>query len=287
MIVKNTKTIRPNGIKTDSISVDGSYHFTLKNEINFSAILRVITSLQDKFQKFSEQIENLENKIIDVEKETKAVRSRITIELDSVKYGQQDNMFWISIFIFVVVLLVVPLYFCVLVKTGIKTQNKENKKQDVTMERSIAVVSFSKANEQLHKTISNTVIKDTTIKHYISLGGVRNVSSVELISQVCFVFVDRNERNIILETEVDISKTRSDFVENLVRQGRTDVVVIYCQHKDSRDLDTLYHRGLGNVNEHHTLRQLKRQNRVLSIDQNFSVYQTKYMEIFLRELNII
>lgn len=119
------------------------------------------------------------------------------------------------------------------------------------MERSIAVVSFSKANEQLHKTISNTVIKDTTIKHYISLGGVRNVSSVELISQVlkfitsisttlnsfrfgnkrktsfkhffllkvCFVFVDRNERNIILETEVDISKTRSDFVENLVRQG--------------------------------------------------------------------
>lgn len=91
MIVKNTKTIRPNGIKTDSISVDGSYHFTLKNEINFSAILRVITSLQDKFQKFSEQIENLENKIIDVEKETKAVRSRITIELDSVKYGKQDN----------------------------------------------------------------------------------------------------------------------------------------------------------------------------------------------------
>lgn len=86
-----------------------------------------------------------------------------------------------------------------------------------------------------------------------------------------------------------------DIKHNLIRKikffklypGRTDVVVIYCQHKDSRDLDTLYHRGLGNVNEHHTLRQLKRQNRVLSIDQNFSVYQTKYMEIFLRELNII
>lgn len=65
--------------------------------------------------------------------------------------------------------------------------------------------------------------------------------------------------------------------------GRTDVVVIYCQHEDSRELDTLYDRGLGNNNKHATLRQLQRQNRFLSIDQEFSPYQTDYMKIFLHE----
>lgn len=51
------------------------------------------------------------------------------------------------------------------------------------MEKSIAVVSFSKANAQLHKTIAKTVIGEIT-HHYISLSGVRNVSSVELASKV-------------------------------------------------------------------------------------------------------
>lgn len=51
------------------------------------------------------------------------------------------------------------------------------------MEKSIAVVSFSKANAQLHKTIAETVIGEIT-HHYISLSGVRNVSSVELASKV-------------------------------------------------------------------------------------------------------
>lgn len=51
------------------------------------------------------------------------------------------------------------------------------------MEKSIAVVSFSNANAKLHKTIAETVIGDIT-HHCISLSGVRNVSSVELTSQV-------------------------------------------------------------------------------------------------------
>lgn len=51
------------------------------------------------------------------------------------------------------------------------------------MEKSIAVVSFSKANAQLNKTIAEAVIGEIT-HHYLSLSGVRNVFSVELTSQV-------------------------------------------------------------------------------------------------------
>lgn len=51
------------------------------------------------------------------------------------------------------------------------------------MEKSIAVVSFSKANAQLHENIAETVIGETA-HHYISLSGVRNVFSVALASKV-------------------------------------------------------------------------------------------------------
>lgn len=276
----DNKAMGPNERYT--YSFDGIYHPKFENKMHGTIDSNVIANLYHDFQKISEHIEYLGKELKDVVKETKAVKSKITIELDSVNSGQQDTMFWIWIVIFVMVLLVVPLYLYVIVRSGIEQQNKGNHSQDFNMEKSIAVVSFSKANAQLHKTIAETVIGEIT-HHYISLSGVRNVSSVELASKVCFVFVDQNERNIILETKVDISKTRSDFVENLVRQGRTHVIVIYCQHEESRDLDTLFHRGLGNINEHETLRQLQRQNCFLSIDKEFSFYQMTYIKIFLHE----
>lgn len=65
--------------------------------------------------------------------------------------------------------------------------------------------------------------------------------------------------------------------------GRTHVIVVYCQHEGSRDLTTLYNRNLGNIKQHATLRQLQRQNRVLTIDKEFSPYQTDYLRMFLNE----
>uniref|UniRef100_K1QJM5 Uncharacterized protein n=1 Tax=Magallana gigas TaxID=29159 RepID=K1QJM5_MAGGI len=141
------------------------------------------------------------------------------------------------------------------------------------MEKTVVIASFSTANKQLHKAIADTVAGNYEC-HELLLGGVK---------KVCLVFVDKNERNIILETEVDISKTRSDFVENLVKQGRTHVVVIYCQHEDSHGLTTLYNRNLGNIRKHKVLRQLQGQNRVFSINKEFSSYQSDYLKVFLNE----
>lgn len=38
--------------------------------------------------------------------------------------------------------------------------------------------------------------------------------------KVCLVFVDKNTRDIILETELDVSQTRFDFVEGQVERGK-------------------------------------------------------------------
>lgn len=256
---------------------------------------RMINEMSNLFQKFQEITDEhikkldtnlrktLDNTHQHFEKETKKVRSKVDIEIDSVNYRLQDNKFWMLLIVSVViVLIVVLLYLCKFGIAGNKQQLLESGSQEDKMEKSVVIVSFSKANKQLHKVIADTVAENFKC-HELLLGGVKKVSSIELTSQVCLVFVDKNERNIILETEVDISKTRSDFVENLVKQGRTQVVVIYCQHEDSHGLTTLYNRNLGNIKKHKVLRQLQRQNRVLSINTEFSSYQSDYIKVFLNE----
>eukprot|EP00105_Crassostrea_gigas_P022457 XP_011441986.1 PREDICTED: uncharacterized protein LOC105338490 isoform X3 [Crassostrea gigas] len=262
-----------------------------KNETN-NRIINESSKLFNKLKKITDERfaklgtylkETLNNTHQHFEKETKKVRSKVNIEIDSVNYRLQDNKFWMwLIAIVMVTLIVVLLYLC---KFGIARNNQqflESGFQVDKMEKTVVIASFSTANKQLHKAIADTVAGNYEC-HELLLGGVKKVSSIELTSRVCLVFVDKNERNIILETEVDISKTRSDFVENLVKQGRTHVVVIYCQHEDSHGLTTLYNRNLGNIRKHKVLRQLQGQNRVFSINKEFSSYQSDYLKVFLNE----
>eukprot|EP00105_Crassostrea_gigas_P019156 XP_011437549.1 PREDICTED: uncharacterized protein LOC105335394 [Crassostrea gigas] len=269
------------------------YTYIEKNkEDTNNRIINEMSKLFHKFQEITDEHfeklgtnlkETLHNTHQHFEKETKKVRSKVNIEIDSVNYRLQDNKFWMWLIVIVVVaLIVVLLYLCIFGMTRNKKQFLESGFQEDKMEKSVVIVSFSTANKQLHKSIADTVAGDYKC-HELLLGGVKKVSSIELTSQVCLVFVDKNERNIILETEVDISKTRSDFVENLVKQGRTHVVVIYCQHEDSHGLTTLYNRNLGNIRKHKVLRQLQGQNRVLSINKEFSPYQSDYLKVFLNE----
>lgn len=255
-------------------------------------VIDKMTSLFNKFQETTgEHIEKLGTDLKETlhnthqhfEKETKKVRSKFNIEIDTVNYRLQDNKFWMCLVAVVLVVLIAALLCLYRFRNaGNKQRSLDAGPQEDKMEKSVAIVSFSKTNEQLHKAIADTVIGDFA-SHRLLLGGVRNVSTIELTSRVCLVFVDKNERNIILETEVDISKTRSDFVENLVKQERTQVVVIYCQHEASHGLPTLYNRELGNIKKHKILRHLQRQNRVLSIDKEFSTYQSEYLKVFLNE----
>lgn len=269
------------------------YTYIEKNkEDTDNRIINEMSKLFHKFQEITDEHferlgtnlkETLHNTHQHFEKETKKVRSKVNIEIDSVNYRLQDNKFWMWLIVIVVVaLIVVLLYLCIFGMARNKKQFLKSGSQEDKMEKSVVIASFSTANKQLHKAIADTVAGNYKC-HELLLGGVKKVSSMELTSQVCLVFVDKNERNIILETEVDISKTRSDFVENLVKQDKTQVVVIYCQHEDSQGLTTLYNRNLGNIRKHKVLRQLQRENRVLSINKEFSSYQSDYLKVFLNE----
>ncbi|XP_052697413.1 uncharacterized protein LOC128175658 [Crassostrea angulata] len=170
-------------------------------------------------------------------------------------------------------------------KSTNQQQKLESETPELNMENSVAVVSFTEENRELHLTIARTVASAFRI-HPTYVGGLNNILNIELNSKVCLIFVDKNERNIILETDVDISTTRSNFVEGQVKRGSTHVLIVYCQHEGSRNLTTLYNRNLGNIKQHATLKQLQRQNRVLTIDKEFSPYQTDYLRIFLNEMLI-
>lgn len=52
------------------------------------------------------------------------------------------------------------------------------------MENTVAVVSFSKNNKDLHRMIARTVIPDHIEIHAIYLGGVTNASTLGLLSKV-------------------------------------------------------------------------------------------------------
>lgn len=80
----------PNERNTYSCSFDGSYHNKIENKLH-GTIDNVIVNLYRDFQKISEHIEYLGKELKDVVKETKAVKSKITIELDNVNSGQQDT----------------------------------------------------------------------------------------------------------------------------------------------------------------------------------------------------
>lgn len=86
---EETKTMGPNERKTYSCSFDGVYHSEFEYKMH-DTVNHVVTSLQDKLQKISEQSEKLGIELKYVEKKTEEVFSKVLKELVNVKYGQQD-----------------------------------------------------------------------------------------------------------------------------------------------------------------------------------------------------
>ncbi|XP_065942791.1 uncharacterized protein [Magallana gigas] len=255
-----------------------------------------LTEIIDNFRNLSDLFRNEYNGLIkelkrELQENVTMLQKLITNEVrnsrSNINYEIKNHISDYGFMIWTVCAIQVIITFFCCWKRSSKSTNQQQKLEtespELSLENSVAVVSFTEENRELHLTIARTVASAFPI-HPTYVGGLNNISSIELNSKVCLVFVDKNERHIILETDVDISKTRSNFVEGQVKRGSTHVVVVYCQHESSRNLTTLYNRNLGNIKQHATLRQLQRQNRVLSIDREFSSYQTDYLRMFLNEM---
>lgn len=190
--------------------------------------------------------------------------------------------FGTSIWIVCILETICVIYLCSKWIHSSQQRKKDPELPELNLENSVAVVSFTERNIDRHLRIARTVTGDYPI-HPTYVGGVNNVKSIELNSKVCLVFVDKNTRDIILETELDVSQTRFDFVEGQVERDSTKVIVIYYQDVGSRNLKTLYNRNLKNIQQHSTLWKLQRQNRVLSIYEEFSLDQSLYLKMFINE----
>lgn len=286
---QNKLTSFMNQSKIESNELINATRTDIRGDI--TKIKEIIDSLRD----MSDQTRNELNGIIQEFKREmqenvttlqKYIANEVRNSRSNIKYEIKNHISEYGFMIWTVCAIQVIIVFFCCWKRSSKSTNRQQKLESETpelnREDSVAVVSFTEENRELHLTIARTVASAYRI-HPTYVGGLNNISNIELNSKVCLVFVDKNERNIILETDVDISTTRSNFVEGQVNRGSTHVIVVYCQHEGSRDLTTLFNRNLGNIKQHATLRQLQRQNRVLTIDTEFSPYQTDYLRMFFNE----
>ncbi|XP_041373009.1 uncharacterized protein LOC121386242 [Gigantopelta aegis] len=99
-------------------------------------------------------------------------------------------------------------------------------------------------------------------------------------AKVYMMFVDFNERNVILE---DPRKGLGDLRLLTVRtlwDLRGDVILVYAGDVGSKGLEgnDLYNYGLTSINNHTELSKLKNQQRMLSVHKTFSPYQRNHIK---------
>ncbi|XP_062605830.1 uncharacterized protein LOC134267636 [Saccostrea cucullata] len=108
---------------------------------------------------------------------------------------------------------------------------------------------------------------------------IRNSKDIqEIHAKVFMVFVDFNERNIILEGDREPQQIKKETVDYIMKMGGT-AVVIYHLHPDSQILEDgrLNSSKLTSIEFHPTLKELSSRDCVLSIDEQFSEYQRAHI----------
>ncbi|XP_067677593.1 uncharacterized protein [Haliotis asinina] len=156
------------------------------------------------------------------------------------------------------------------------------------MEASLCVVTFHTETEVKHADQARSVFESVqqpcpTIHTRV----IRCHADIKQLpgSRVFFVFVDFNERNVILE---DPTKGLGDLRVTTVRSlwgFGADVTVIYCGDRGSMNLgSSLFNPDLGSIHRQKELSQLKKSDRILSICSDFSNDQKEHCRNFINRL---
>ncbi|XP_071115756.1 uncharacterized protein [Haliotis cracherodii] len=156
------------------------------------------------------------------------------------------------------------------------------------MEDSVCVVAFHRETEGRHADQTRSVFESVKQQCPTILSRVirRHEDITQLPgSRVFLVFVDFNERNVILEDPTKgLGDLRVTTVRSLWRFG-ADVTVIYCGDQGSVNLDRgLFNQDLGSIHRQQELTQLKNDDRILSIYRDFSNTQTQHCRNFINGL---
>nr|XP_022327508.1 uncharacterized protein LOC111126884 [Crassostrea virginica] len=150
----------------------------------------------------------------------------------------------------------------------------------------LLIVSFHPSSQQFHHGALNAVselMKTSPVKVLVQ-------SSEDLMDiephKLVIIFVDFNDRKIILENEeTEVGDLRNQTTKLFKFLG-CDVFVVYCKDKGSQDLppNNLYNPRLQSIERHPVLSELKRKNRVLSINDKFHPHQVELLKQSCQQL---
>ncbi|XP_063442026.1 uncharacterized protein LOC134722342 [Mytilus trossulus] len=148
------------------------------------------------------------------------------------------------------------------------------------LEESICILSFYEETQDMHRSMLTSALqqKDFPMKPFLLQLADPDALSIPRCRFV-FVFVDFNERNVILETPgQDLGEKKVVTVKACQKMG-ADVFVIYTRDRDSSHLGDgkLYNKDLSAFTKHYLLKELTAKNRGLSVNDKFSSYQKSHI----------
>ncbi|XP_021377308.1 myosin heavy chain, fast skeletal muscle-like [Mizuhopecten yessoensis] len=159
-----------------------------------------------------------------------------------------------------------------------------------TLARQICVVSFYSETKAFHMRLVESACSSGELSKVDKVGSL--VSNHETIpklprAKIFLVFVDFNERDIILEhPDREIGDLRMTTVQGARKMGG-DVFVVYVKDKGSQNLnsDHLYNERLRSIITHPELSVLSGKQRVLTTYDEFTTFQRTHLaKSFVRTL---
>ncbi|XP_052721214.1 uncharacterized protein LOC128192515 isoform X3 [Crassostrea angulata] len=121
------------------------------------------------------------------------------------------------------------------------------------------------------------------LQKYVPAVTENEPKNLKKTSQILLMFVDYNERNLIIEEAEDGIRRRT--LDVLIKSG-AEVIVVYCWELSSKNLEEgyLYAPKLGSVSKVPRLIELSRKNSVYSIYKQFKQHQKSAYQRKLKEL---
>lgn len=153
------------------------------------------------------------------------------------------------------------------------------RRQPEELENKFCVVSFSQETHNKHRRITRPSVEGRLrIKKMDEADFVvTNDKSVLNIPRckVILVFVDHNQKDVILETPGEDEEDIKLLTVQACRKRGGDVFVIYVGDEGSESLmaGCLYNPQLTTVAEHFELKQLEQRNRVITCHEKFTITQ--------------
>lgn len=262
-------------------------------------------TLMDEYQSLEKKQSKTEKKLESVEKELQGIGGH----LDHVSSEISEIILYIIVFLLVVVIAIIlaapkfmpyrqPQPADRTVSPGESHPKQRVGGQEMSQaaiyatlsskkcKRGISVISFHSATQKFHQNLLKMVSRPQALpmQSYLIENQV-NLSEV-IPHLVTIIFVDFNERNIILENpEIEVGDHRRFTTEIFLELG-CDVFVIYCKDRGSQTLppNQLYNTKLHSINQHATLVKLKKKNRVFSVYESLHPQQAELLEDRIKQL---